>query len=478
MGKKSKDKRDIYYRKAKEQGWRARSAFKLIQLADKFNLFDGVTKAVDLCAAPGSWSQVLSRKLYMCEEIDAEGIVTIASNGIAPPPEMWNRDAKIIAVDLQPMSPLPGVIQLQGDITQFSTAQNIITKFNGDQADLVVCDGAPDVSGLHDMDVYVQSQLLLGALHIACNVLRRGGNFVAKMFRAKQNHLLIYQLKTIFQEVSFHKPTSSRNSSTEAFVVALNYRPPKGFNPTLLTNYLGIGKDNFDGLTGINKFIIPFIVSGDLSGYDADATYPLYQDDEPEYEYRYTEPVQPPLRVGYLDNSPDPEDLPMELPELTPQHIKEFNLPYKRHRDYVIEQFKMLMQDHSYDVAIASDVPQVKVEKVLPAINNEDFNRVQLSITLPEYTIEGDGILISEEIPHPQRCCEQMKPTFLKLYDYTDDAPEDLKRVCQYYEQLNKYFNEATGEENNILNVNANTLEQYKNDISTFYLPCSCGKCE
>ena len=102
MGRSSKDKRDIYYRLAKEEGWRARSAFKLLQLNDDFNLFDGVNRVVDLCAAPGSWSQVLSREL------------------IQERPE--NKDkVKIVAVDLQAMAPLPGVIQIQGDITKVRT---------------------------------------------------------------------------------------------------------------------------------------------------------------------------------------------------------------------------------------------------------------------------------------------------------------------------------------------------------------------
>jgi len=83
----------------------------------------GVKKAVDLCAAPGSWSQVLTRKLNGKDEIS---------------------DAKIVAVDLQAMAPLPGVIQIQGDITQLSTAEKIIQHFEGEKADLVVCDGAPD----------------------------------------------------------------------------------------------------------------------------------------------------------------------------------------------------------------------------------------------------------------------------------------------------------------------------------------------
>lgn len=101
MGRSSKDKRDIYYRLAKEEGWRARSAYKLLQLNDDFDLFNGVNRVVDLCAAPGSWSQVLSRKL------------------IEERPE--NKDkVKIVAVDLQAMAPLSGVIQIQGDITKVS----------------------------------------------------------------------------------------------------------------------------------------------------------------------------------------------------------------------------------------------------------------------------------------------------------------------------------------------------------------------
>ncbi|VDO15603.1 unnamed protein product [Brugia timori] len=68
MGKTSKDKRDIYYRLAKEEGWRARSAFKLMQIDDEFNIFEGVHRVVDLCAAPGSWSQVLSKKVYFAQD--------------------------------------------------------------------------------------------------------------------------------------------------------------------------------------------------------------------------------------------------------------------------------------------------------------------------------------------------------------------------------------------------------------------------
>ena len=94
-----------------------------------------------------------------------------------------NEETKIVAVDLQEMAPIEGVIQIQGDITSKTTADEIIHHFDGRKAQLVVCDGAPDVTGLHDMDVYVQSQLLLSALSITARVLDEEGTFIAKIFR-------------------------------------------------------------------------------------------------------------------------------------------------------------------------------------------------------------------------------------------------------------------------------------------------------
>ncbi|XP_053552627.1 putative tRNA (cytidine(32)/guanosine(34)-2'-O)-methyltransferase [Bombina bombina] len=278
MGRSSKDKRDIYYRLAKEEGWRARSAFKLLQLDEEYRLFHGVQRAVDLCAAPGSWSQVLSRKLRGSDE--------------------QNSDVKIVSVDLQAMAPLPGVIQIQGDITKVSTAHEIIRHFEGQPADLVVCDGAPDVTGLHDIDEYIQAQLLLAALNITTHVLRRGGTFVAKIFRGKDVTLLYSQLKIFFKEVTCAKPRSSRNSSIEAFVVCQGYCPPDGYVPNMSNPLLDHCYDvDFNQLEGPNRVIVPFLACGDLSAYDSDRTYPLQL--EPGKEYSYVPPTQPPIRPPY-----------------------------------------------------------------------------------------------------------------------------------------------------------------------------------
>ncbi|KAI8907705.1 hypothetical protein PhCBS80983_g02862 [Powellomyces hirtus] len=276
MGKSSKDKRDIYYRAAKEQGWRARSAFKLLQIDEEFDIFSGVTRCVDLCAAPGSWSQVLSKKMKSDDP---------------------NDPAKIVAVDLQAMAPLPGVIQLQGDITKSSTAEQIISHFEGRLADLVVCDGAPDVTGLHDMDEYIQAQLLLAALNITTNVLRPGGTFIAKIFRGKDISLLYAQMKIFFPTVTCSKPRSSRNSSIEAFIVCQNYTPPPNYTPTMLNPLLDYSYGEGNELTGINRVIVPFIACGDLSGFDSDQTYALGNAEGEEYNV--LDPVQMPIRPPY-----------------------------------------------------------------------------------------------------------------------------------------------------------------------------------
>ncbi|XP_018012598.1 putative tRNA (cytidine(32)/guanosine(34)-2'-O)-methyltransferase [Hyalella azteca] len=282
MGRCSKDKRDIYYRLAKEEGWRARSAFKLLQIDEEFNIFKGVTRVVDLCAAPGSWSQVLLRKLR---------------HKSAAPDEV-----KIVAVDLQAMAPLEGVTCMQGDITKVETAHAIIEHFSGDKAQLVVCDGAPDVTGLHDLDEFVQSQLLVAALNIVTHVLLPGGTFVAKIFRGRDVSLLYAQFELFFQHVEIAKPRASRNSSIEAFVVCRGYSPPPGYTPTMSNPLLHASSathDWKDQLLGpVDRLIVPFVTCGDLSAYDADTSYSLLELGIGE-PYSYKPPVQPPINPAY-----------------------------------------------------------------------------------------------------------------------------------------------------------------------------------
>jgi hypothetical protein len=174
------------------------------------------------------------------------------------------------------MAPIDGVECLQGDITSETTARRIISYFSGKLADLVVCDGAPDVTGLHDIDEYVQAQLLLAALNITTHVLKEGGTFVAKIFRGKDVTLLYSQLNVFFDQVSCCKPKSSRNSSIEAFVVCQGFRLPEGFTPSMKRPLMDEQyRAGLNSLVGIERVIVPFLACGDLSGFDSDQSYPL-----------------------------------------------------------------------------------------------------------------------------------------------------------------------------------------------------------
>ena len=354
MGKSSKDKRDAYYRLAKEQGWRARSAFKLIQLDEQFDLFDGVTRVVDLCAAPGSWSQVLSRVLIKGESFGRRAWEEkfrreqkiIAGDGVEEGEGEGEKEVlrprqrvKIVAVDLQPMSSLEGITTLKGDITHPSTIPRILQALDPETydpnsvdtsvsqpVDLVLSDGAPDVTGLHDLDIYIQSQLLFSALNLALRVLKPGGKFVAKIFRGKDIDLIYAQLRCFFAKVHCAKPRSSRASSLEAFVVCEGFSMPKGYEVDP-DKPVGLGAEipkrdksldanetkgdwidgqrrtvRDDGVTVLEfesdeeddiRWIAPFVACGDLSAWDADATYHLPKD-------RVSlDPVQPPTAPPY-----------------------------------------------------------------------------------------------------------------------------------------------------------------------------------
>ncbi|KAI5188455.1 tRNA (cytidine32/guanosine34-2'-O)-methyltransferase [Nematocida sp. AWRm77] len=192
--------RDVYYRKAKSEGYRARSAYKLLELVDKCSLLEGVHRAIDLCAAPGSWSQVLSHAL----------------------PE-----ASIVAVDIQDIEPIAGVSVIKGDITSEETAQKIASVLK-DKADIVLCDGAPEVTGLHDLDEYFQAALINASCRICQRFLRQTGVFVTKVFTGNRlSEELIADLRKHFSSVTIIKPRSSRTASKEAFAVCRGLLSPE-----------------------------------------------------------------------------------------------------------------------------------------------------------------------------------------------------------------------------------------------------------
>ncbi|KPU72727.1 uncharacterized protein Dana_GF23069, isoform B [Drosophila ananassae] len=255
MGKTSKDKRDIFYRLAKEQGWRARSAFKLLQADETFHLLDGLHRAVDLCAAPGSWSQVLAKHMY------------------EPLSEEDKKKVKIIAVDMQGMAPIEGVTQMREDISKESTAEAIINFFEGEKAQIVVCDGAPDSTGMHDFDSYVQIELVITAISIATYILEEGGSFVSKIYRCDKTSKAYTQMKRFFKDVCVFKPSASRNSSIEAFVIGRQFCLPEGHKLCNLTlEWQNDPSTWIEEFTGYPPAVtVPFV--GYKGEWDSDRTY-------------------------------------------------------------------------------------------------------------------------------------------------------------------------------------------------------------
>lgn len=187
------------------------------------------------------------------------------------------KDVKIVAIDLQPMSPLQGIICLRADITHPATVPLLLHALDpsadpnshhaSQPVDLVISDGAPDVTGLHDLDIYVQSQLLFAALNLALCVLRPGGNFVAKIFRGRNVDLLFAQLKIFFSRVVVAKPRSSRASSVEAFIVCLNFTPPDGFQASL-SEPMGVG-DRLEKMVLAHNSQIPICAPTTLQDFSS-----------------------------------------------------------------------------------------------------------------------------------------------------------------------------------------------------------------
>jgi 23S rRNA (uridine2552-2'-O)-methyltransferase len=187
----ARNQKDHYYRKAKEEGYRARSAYKLLQINEKFHLIKKGDRVVDLGAAPGGWLQVAKE----------------LSGGI------------VVGVDLEDILPIPGVLTFQADIGKDDTL-NLIKDALGGNADVLICDAAPNLSGAWDVDHSRSIDLSRWALKMAKMLLKPGGNFLVKVFQGDMFLDYLAEVKREFERVQAHAPAASRKESAETYIVA------------------------------------------------------------------------------------------------------------------------------------------------------------------------------------------------------------------------------------------------------------------
>jgi 23S rRNA (uridine2552-2'-O)-methyltransferase len=189
---------DPYVKRAHDEGWRSRAAFKLeeIQRSDRL-LKPGMT-VIDLGAAPGGWSQ------YVARFLDGRG--------------------RVIAMDILDMPSIPGVEFLQGDFNDDAVIERLMSLVGATKVDLVLSDMAPNMMGIADVDHDRSMQLVELAVDFAGRTLRPGGDFLTKVFQGRGFEPLIKQLRGSFESVKLRKPKASRSRSAEVYVLARGYR--------------------------------------------------------------------------------------------------------------------------------------------------------------------------------------------------------------------------------------------------------------
>ena len=192
----NKQRRDIYVRQSKVDGYRARSAYKLIEINEKFKIFKGGFTVIDIGAAPGSWSQYVIRTF---------------------------KNVKLISIDLKKIEPIGNSVHIQGDFTEEKTQEKIKENIKG-KVDIVMSDMAIDTTGIKNIDSIQTGELCKEAMFFAKDILLVNGCFVSKIFMGGTFNEIVAEGKKYFKEVKVFKPKSSRKVSKESFIICRKLR--------------------------------------------------------------------------------------------------------------------------------------------------------------------------------------------------------------------------------------------------------------
>ena len=192
----NKQRRDTYVRQSKVDGYRARSAYKLKEIDEKFRIFKGGMSVVDIGAAPGSWSQYVAKVV---------------------------KSGKIISIDLKEMENIENSFQIQGDFTSADT-QDQIKEYLKKKPDVVMSDMAVNTTGIKNIDSIQTGELCKEAMVFSKDVISEKGFFISKIFMGSTFNEIVALGKKIFKEVKVFKPKSSRKDSKESFIICKNLR--------------------------------------------------------------------------------------------------------------------------------------------------------------------------------------------------------------------------------------------------------------
>ena len=192
----NKQRRDTYVRQSKVDGYRARSAYKLKEIDEKFRIFKGGMSVVDIGAAPGSWSQYVAKVV---------------------------KSGKIISIDLKEMEKIENTLQIQGDFTLVDT-QDQIKEYLKKKPDVVMSDMAVNTTGIKNIDSIQTGELCKEAMVFSKDVISEKGFFISKIFMGSTFNEIVALGKKLFKEVKVFKPKSSRKDSKESFIICKNLR--------------------------------------------------------------------------------------------------------------------------------------------------------------------------------------------------------------------------------------------------------------